>query len=154
MIHLLLALFLSVDGPSVGELPKHIYNPPEPVFGVVLNIDPTTYNPALGGINCDDKCEQVLPGTLAQPPEYPDGTLWVLWDEDNHSWGTWVGHDNGCAIITQPDGTVRLDLYYPGGLPRVPLYGVALRPLGTWPEEDTKREARMRAWRNICEQDY
>ena len=76
------------------------------------------YDPRLGGTNCfnfvDGWCvspmasgkrwEDYFGVALACPAEYPFGTVFVIGDKE------WICLDRGGAILTNPDGTIWLDM--------------------------------------------
>lgn len=87
-------------------------------FTAIANV--TWYDPALGGVNCDDSCAHMAAGdpvadwygrALACPSEFALGTRFII---TGSRWGLadgeWTCLDRGSSIVIREDGVIRLDL--------------------------------------------
>ena len=107
-----------------------------------------TYNPELGGHNCDYECSRLGNGALvsewwgracACPLDFPRGTRFVI---RGSRWGladgTWICLDGGGAVVTHDNGVVVLDL-----LKREPVWNEVLRVKVILPEENHNNKSKV-----------
>ncbi len=106
----------AVSSPTKVETPI-VKSTPE-----ILKAHLSFYWPPLGDINCDYECEHLANGDIWQkwngtgiacPEEYSLGTEFIIMGDE------WKCVDRGDAIVTNPDGTIWLDMltpYMPYGL--------------------------------------